>query len=70
MLVLTQYKSHSLHKHLRDGWSVFNPELREYITPVPAERLSRAPTSIVQERFRRRPQPGIGFGDLWRRQDR
>jgi ADP-glucose pyrophosphorylase len=48
MLVLTQYKSHSLHKHLRDGWSVFNPELREYITPVPAERLSRAPTSITR----------------------
>ncbi|MFO7604510.1 MAG: glucose-1-phosphate adenylyltransferase [Gammaproteobacteria bacterium] len=37
ILVLTQYKSHSLHKHLRDGWSIFNPELREYITPVPAQ---------------------------------
>lgn len=37
ILVLTQYKSHSLHKHLRDGWSVFNPELREYVTPVPAQ---------------------------------
>ncbi len=37
ILVLTQYKSHSLNKHLRDGWSVFNPELREYITPVPAQ---------------------------------
>jgi glucose-1-phosphate adenylyltransferase len=37
ILVLTQYKSHSLHKHLRDGWSVFNPELAEYITPVPAQ---------------------------------
>ena len=37
LLVLTQYKSHSLHKHLRDGWSVFNPELGEYITPVPAQ---------------------------------
>jgi len=37
ILVLTQYKSHSLHKHLRDGWSVFNPELGEYITPVPAQ---------------------------------
>lgn len=37
VLVLTQYKSHSLHKHLRDGWSVFNPELREYVTPVPAQ---------------------------------
>ena len=37
ILVLTQYKSHSLHKHLRDGWSVFNPELSEYVTPVPAQ---------------------------------
>jgi glucose-1-phosphate adenylyltransferase len=34
ILVLTQYKSHSLQKHLRDGWSVYNPELEEYITPV------------------------------------
>jgi len=36
-LVLTQYKSHSLQKHLRDGWSIFNPELGEYITPVPPQ---------------------------------
>ena len=35
--MLTQYKSHSLQKHLRDGWSIFNPELGEYITPVPAQ---------------------------------
>lgn len=39
ILVLTQYKSHSLHKHFRDGWSVFNPELQEYITPVPSMDL-------------------------------
>ncbi len=37
VLVLTQYKSHSLQKHLRDGWSIFNPELHEYITPVPPQ---------------------------------
>lgn len=37
ILVLTQYKSHSLQKHLRDGWSVFNPELGEYITLVPPQ---------------------------------
>ncbi len=24
ILVLTQYKSHSLQKHLRDGWSIFS----------------------------------------------
>ncbi|CAM3893550.1 Glucose-1-phosphate adenylyltransferase [Vibrio aerogenes CECT 7868] len=37
ILVLTQYKSHSLQKHLRDGWSVFNPELGDYITAVPPQ---------------------------------
>ena len=37
ILVLTQYKSLSLQKHLRDGWSVFNPELGEYITSVPPQ---------------------------------
>ena len=37
VLVITQYKSHSLQKHLRDGWSIYNPELGEYITPVPPQ---------------------------------
>jgi len=37
VLVLTQYKSHSLQKHLRDGWAIFNPEIGEYITTVPAQ---------------------------------
>src|SRR3979490_2303515 len=37
MLVLTQYKSHSLQQHLRDGWSIYNAELGEYITPVPPQ---------------------------------
>lgn len=37
ILVLTQYKSHSLQKHLRDGWSIFNPELGEYISVVPPQ---------------------------------
>ena len=37
ILVLTQYKSHSLQKHLRDGWSIFNSECGEYITAVPPQ---------------------------------
>ena len=37
ILVLTQYKSHSLQKHLRDGWSIFNPELGEYVTAIPPQ---------------------------------
>ncbi|MCX7097951.1 MAG: glucose-1-phosphate adenylyltransferase [Methylococcales bacterium] len=37
VLVLTQYKSHSLQKHLRDVWSLFNPEMGEFITAVPPQ---------------------------------
>ena len=37
VLVLTQYKSHSLQKHLRDGWSIFNAECGDYITAVPPQ---------------------------------
>lgn len=37
ILVLPQYKSHSMMKHLRDGWTIFNPSLGEYITPVPPQ---------------------------------
>jgi len=40
VLVMTQFKSYSLQKHLRDGWSILNPELREYITPVPPQMRS------------------------------
>lgn len=42
ILVLTQYKSHSLQKHLRDGWSIFNPEMGEYITMVPPQMRTGA----------------------------
>ena len=37
ILVLTQYKSHSLQKHLRDGWSIFNAECGDFITAVPPQ---------------------------------
>jgi glucose-1-phosphate adenylyltransferase len=42
VLVLTQYKSHSLQKHLRDGWSIFNPECGEFITAVPPQMRTGA----------------------------
>jgi glucose-1-phosphate adenylyltransferase len=42
ILVLTQYKSQSLQKHLRDGWSIFNPECGEYITMVPPQMRTNA----------------------------
>ena len=39
-LVFTQYRSHSLQQHLRDGWSIFNPELGEFITSIPPQMMS------------------------------
>lgn len=42
VLVLTQYKSHSLQKHLRDGWSIFSPECGEFIAVVPPQMRTGA----------------------------
>ena len=42
ILVLTQYKSHSLHEHLRDGWSIYNAECGEFITVVPPQMRTSA----------------------------
>ncbi len=36
--VLSQYKSFSLHRHLRQGWNIFNSELGEYIDVIPAQQ--------------------------------
>ncbi|MGB5847097.1 MAG: glucose-1-phosphate adenylyltransferase, partial [Ignavibacteriaceae bacterium] len=36
--VLTQYKSDSLNAHLFEAWSIFNPELSEFIYSVPPQR--------------------------------
>ncbi len=36
--VLTQYKSESLNQHLYEAWSIFNPELGEFIYSVPPQR--------------------------------
>ena len=37
IVVLTQYKSLSLERHLRSGWRIFHPELDEYILPIPPQ---------------------------------
>ncbi|MFC1835894.1 glucose-1-phosphate adenylyltransferase [Thermodesulfobacteriota bacterium] len=36
--VLTQYRSVSLDRHIRLGWSIFNQELNEYIECVPPQQ--------------------------------
>jgi glucose-1-phosphate adenylyltransferase len=38
IVVLTQYKSESLDRHLRTGWNVFDPEIGEYIDTVPPQQ--------------------------------
>lgn len=38
IVVLTQYKSFSLDKHLRLGWNIFNNELSEYIVQIPPQQ--------------------------------
>jgi len=39
ILVLTQYKSMSLHRHIRDGWSFLNREFGEYIDVLPPQQM-------------------------------
>ena len=36
--VLTQYKSHSLLRHMQRGWSFLKPELNEFIDLMPAQQ--------------------------------
>jgi len=36
--VLIQYKSHSLDRHIRTGWSILNPELGEFIASIPPQQ--------------------------------
>src|SRR3989339_1787444 len=38
VFVLTQYKSISLDRHIRLGWSILSPELGEYVTILPAQQ--------------------------------
>jgi glucose-1-phosphate adenylyltransferase len=38
IVVLIQYKSHSLDRHIRTGWNILNPELGEYIASVPPQQ--------------------------------
>jgi glucose-1-phosphate adenylyltransferase len=35
ILILTQYKSLDLQRHVRDGWRILSPELGEYIEVIP-----------------------------------
>ncbi len=38
IIVLTQYKSHSLERHINLGWNFLNPEMDEYIMTLPPQQ--------------------------------
>jgi glucose-1-phosphate adenylyltransferase len=38
ILVLTQYKSLSLQRHIREAWGLFNPVLGEYVDVIPPQQ--------------------------------
>jgi glucose-1-phosphate adenylyltransferase len=38
ILVLTQFKARSLHRHIRDGWSFLGTQLGEYIDVMPPQQ--------------------------------
>ncbi len=38
ILVLVQYKSHSLTRHIQSAWNVFRPELGEFIDVIPPQQ--------------------------------
>ncbi|MBN2325554.1 MAG: glucose-1-phosphate adenylyltransferase [Candidatus Omnitrophica bacterium] len=42
IFVLTQYKSQSLNRHIRDGWSLLSSELREFIETVPPQKRTHS----------------------------
>src|SRR5437867_13018416 len=43
VIVLIQYKSHSLDRHIRAAWDIFSPELNAYTTSLPPQqRINQA----------------------------
>jgi glucose-1-phosphate adenylyltransferase len=38
IMVLVQYKSLSLSRHIRTGWNILSPELDEYVEVIPAQK--------------------------------
>ena len=65
--VLTQYKSHSLDRHISQNWRL-SGLAGEYITPVPAQqRLGRPGGQVVQDGDEGRHSSAIeqGAGRAW-----
>ena len=55
--VATQYKAHSLIRHLQRGWNFFRPERNESFDILPASQRVRDPV-VSRHRRRRHPEHG------------
>src|ERR1700740_3618910 len=55
--VLTQYKAHSLLRHLQMGWSFLRPEMNEFLDLLPAQQR-------LHEGTWDRGQAGSGFPEF------
>jgi glucose-1-phosphate adenylyltransferase len=56
--VLTQYKSHSLLRHLQRGWSFLRNEFNEIIDLLPAQQRMDDETLVPRHGRRGLPEPG------------
>ena len=56
MAVATQYKAHSLIRHLQRGWNFFRPERNESFDILPGEPTRRRRQMVSRHRRRRLPE--------------
>jgi ADP-glucose pyrophosphorylase len=56
--VITQYKSHSLLRHLQRGWAFLKSEMNEFVDLLPAQQRVDEEQLVPRHRRRRLPEPG------------
>ena len=56
--VITQYKSHSLLRHLQRGWAFLKSEMNEFVDLLPAQQRVDEETLVPRHGRRRLPEPG------------
>ena len=56
--VITQYKSHSLLRHLQRGWAFLKSEMNEFVDLLPAQQRSRRGKLVPRHGRRGVPEPG------------
>jgi ADP-glucose pyrophosphorylase len=51
MIVLTQYKSQSLNRHLRQAWGSLNPEWGEFLEIVPPQHVTDSGVVVIPKGY-------------------